>query len=154
MVFEKLKDINRGLCKDSCDNAGYTGNYSFALTYAILIDIIFPIAFFFIGITFSLVGFLASLVIPGVGGVLLGIVGIIIFLITIGIVIIVGYLLYKEIGVLILIPIAALGTMIILSVIPVTGFIAFGISLVPWSIVAVLIHYIAYRDIGLSKKTM
>jgi hypothetical protein len=147
MVFKKVKEINRGLCKDFCDIAGKSGDYGKAWIFAILLDIMVPIASFFVGITFFIGGVISG-IIPAIGGILLGIVGIIVFLIIIAAYLILSYMEFREIGGLILLPIGMMGIVIVLSMVPLVNIIAFIMSLIPWNIVAVFVHMLSYNKLG------
>jgi len=146
MSLGKIKDIQRELCKDFCDLAGRDGNYWKVWIIAIVLDIIIPIGLFFIGIGATLLGFLLDLFLPALGGLLAGGIGLILFLITLGVVIVLLFLEFREIGGFVLIPIGAHAMIIILGIIPFLGLIAFLLSLILWNVVAVLAHIFVYRE--------
>jgi len=152
MSFNQIKEMNRNLCQDFCDLAGKKGNYALAWIYAILLDIIIPIALFFVGLTTALGGILLGMIIPALGGVLLGVVGIVVFLIIIGAYIIISFLEFREIGGFIIIPLFMFGASIVIGVIPILGLIAFLLSIVPWNIVAIVVHMFVYDRLSLGKK--
>lgn len=146
MSFLRIKDIQRDLCKDFCDLSGKTGNYTKAWIIAIVLDIIIPIGLFFIGIGATLLGFLLEFFLPMLGGWIAGGIGLVLFLITLGAVIVLMFLEFREIGLFVLIPIGANGIIIILGIIPFLGIIAFILSLVLWNVVAVLSHIVIYKE--------
>lgn len=140
MSLANIKKVNRGLCQDFCDLAGKSGNLQKAWIYAILLDVVIPICLFLVGITISIGAFLLELLIPYIGGTVVGVVAIVVFLIAIGAIILVMFLLFREIGIFVIIPIGMDAVAIVLSVIPILNIIAFFMFLIPWSIISVVAH--------------
>jgi len=79
-----------------------------------------------------------------VGGILLLILGIVLWV-----------MLFSQIGIYALIPLGMAGLAFLLGLIPVIGgIISFGMRLVPWTIVAVVIYWIENADAGLKFKPL
>lgn len=93
-----------------------------------------------------------SIIIPAIGGILLGVVGIVVFLIIVAAYLILSYMEFLEIGGLVILPMGMIGIIIVLSMIPLVNLIAFILSLIPWNIVAVFIHMLSYNKLGAGKK--
>ena len=145
MGFKIVKDVNRDLCKDFCDVAGDSGRYTFSWVHAILLDIVIPIGLFLVGITTSVIGVILEVLFSPLGIIVSGIAGLIILLVTIGAIVVITFLEFREIGIFILIPIVMTGIIIITGFIPIINIGSFLMSLVPWNIVAVVAHMFIYK---------
>lgn len=152
MVFEKINDINRNLCKDFCDLAHDKENYTMAWVLAIVLDIIVPIALFIIGISITLIGLIMSIVFPVMSGVLLGVTGIVILLIIIAAILLIAFIMFRELGFYGLIGIGVYSLILFLSIFPILNIAALVLSLVPWNIVAVLLYTIGHKGVKIGKE--
>lgn len=136
--------MNEKLCGEFCDLAGKSRNYRKALLQAAFLDIVIPAVLFFVGLGVGLFFILLESSSPGFG-VLVGFAGIIVFLVCAGAWFVLTFLLFREIGIFILIPIGMIILIILLGAIPLINILAFGLSLVPWNIVAALAHMFVYK---------
>lgn len=151
MSLTNIKKINRDLCKDFCDLTGKSGNYTMSWIYAIALDVVIPVILFLVGIGSTLIGIVLGIIIPAIGGILVGGVAIVIFLIAIGVMIFVSFLLFREIGLFIFIPIGANALIIVLGLIPIINILSFLLMLFPWNVIAVVLHMILYGNFKLGK---
>jgi hypothetical protein len=147
-LVRSARDLNRNVCGDFCDAAGKDNNYNKAFGVALALDIVVPIIVFLLvlglggGILLQSILDLSDvwLVALALGGLVLGVA-------LLGIVIFLTFVLFREIGLFGLIPTAIT---IGLSVIPILNLLSFVASLVPWNIMAIVLHILIYGNLELS----
>jgi len=148
MADNVLKDVNRNLCQDFCDLAGRDDAYSQAWFFAILLDIVIPIASLILGLTFAFTSALFILLTMGLGILAVIPAAIMLSLMTIFIILAIIFLLIRQIGIFVGIPIVMEFGISLLAQIPEIGFIFSALQLVPWYLIAVFVHLVVYRGFG------
>lgn len=144
-----VKNINRELCKEFCDRSGIDGEYRKDFIYAATIDIVFFIGIFAFGLSAGITELILGGFAPLLVGLLRGTVGFIVFLIVCAFLSVVFYLLFVEIGFFLFIPIFARIFLIFMAFFPMIGsFISLIIGIIPWSLIAVILHMAFYDRFG------
>lgn len=138
-----MSQINDIVCQDKnlCDRVADTQNYRSAIIYAGSIDWIIPLLTFLVGSLLSLVTaipiFPFSIILSIGASIFSSVFGAIVFIINIVLLI----LLFHEIGVPALIPLAGWGIGIILAITIIGAPLAIIFFFAPWSMIATAIRY-------------
>lgn len=141
----RIKDINRNACQDFCDLAGRDHKYGKSWMYALLLDIVIPIASLIIGITLFFASVIFIIFTAGLGlFVVIPVLGII-YIIHIIVTLVLILLLAREIGLFVGIGFFAEIIVSILTALPEVGIIFTPLNFVPWYVVSVFVHVLCYN---------